>query len=439
MESESRHQSKTSLRYGGGAFDARTVLIRIFCFLQRKKAVILRSDPRRCGEILAASATKGTFIEHLFAIPAWHPIYSIESTDGPLWEQLSQDFKKLMGVIGWRERLTPLTRQHAGSLTGLVDAEAISRLVARILFELLFCKAISSDDETLFYQASLEWRKEIALKGKANVLVKSAFWNRLAELVADSPFKDGLDSYKADPACWLSLFAQPFLISPQINVSDIFVTVFHYLRANPASMEAAMGWAAQDDKARLGGVVLESIRLRHPFPILEREVADTQFFIVLDRFEQDQRFDPERWLQAPSENPYYSIPFAAGPRMCVGKPIAMELLVELLKVFLLDFSPEQIQPQRGHLYSGRDNDLRRYKGEFRYQAGVFLRGLWRSLILGQRGARTAPSTPPASGCPWKKMTERFQREQALTSPQATPETHGAPDSRCERRYSSPDG
>jgi hypothetical protein len=386
--------------------------MRAFGVMQRKKVVILNSDPRRCGEILASSDTKGTFLERIFATPAWHPVYSIESMDGERWEQLSHDFKKLMAALHWRERLAPLAHRHAAAFEGIVDSEAICRLTVRILFELLFDQPMSSADETLFYQASLEWRKEIALKGKADEAVKAAFWSRLTAHVAASQFKEGLESYKADPSCWLSLFAQPFLISPQINISDIFVAVFHYLRLEPGNMDKARCWAAQDDRARLGGILLESIRLRHPFPILEREVGDTHFFILMDQFQQDQNFRPERWLAPAEENPYHAIPFAAGPRMCVGKPIAMELMVELLKAFVA-LPDEQVQPQRGHLYSGRDNDGRAVKGEGVYQARAFSQGLWRSFVLGLRKKKPLPAQcvhghKPTAAISKERASQAFQ-------------------------------
>lgn len=404
---------KTSMRYGGGhGFDARSFMIRIFGFLQRKKIVILDSDPKLCGEILAASDTKGTFLETLIATPAWHPIYSVESMDGARWEQLSQDFSKLMGQIGWRRRLEPLTQRYALELvesvrhTGRkVDSEQISKLVLRVLFELLFEQRIPLQDEEVFYQASIEWRKEIAVKGKADSKVKAEFWTRLTAWVERSRFKEGLESYRRDPSCWLSIFAQPFFISPQINISDIFVSVFYFLRLDPELFKSARNWARIEDKARLNGVILESIRLRHPFPILERELkkdlqfhgelhkAGTQFFILMDQFKQDKKFNPERWLLSPAENPYFSIPFAAGPRMCIGKPIAMELQVEMLKIFLSQLDEAQIQPQIGHRYSGRNNDRTGSVAESLYQVRVFARALWRSLWIGRAQAKQE--------CPWK--------------------------------------
>lgn len=391
-----------SLRYGGGTFDLRDSLIRSFAALQGKKVEILKSNPKLVGLILAASDTKGTFLEQLFATPAWHPIYSIESMDGKRWEQLASDFKKVMARLEWRDRLIPLAKSNLARLresyrkdpTFKVDAEAIARTVVRTLYELLFSHPMNAEDESLFFWASVEWRKEIALKGKANEKVKNKFWKRLTQLVANSPFREGLVSYGEDPAAWLSVFAQPFLISPQINIGDIFVTVFDYLGKDPTLLAQVKAWADAGDRARLDGVILESIRLRHPFPILERELkknfhgeghsfpAGTQVFMMMDQFEQDPEFNPERWLSSAAENPYHAIPFAAGPRMCIGKPIALELMAELLTAFVSDFPIERIQPSYGHLYSGRNNDGKTTLSETRYQIQVFTRGFLESFRMG---------------------------------------------------------
>ena len=413
--------NQTSLRYGGGIFDARSNFIRLCGLLQKKKVVILSSNPGLCGEILAASDTKGTFLEHIFATSAWHPIYSIESMDGMIWEKLAQAYRKVIGQIQWRERLSSITQKNVLTLKEklkvdpqlMVDSESLTRLVSKIMFELLFETPISAADETLFYQASIEWRKEIAIKGKGSSEIKNAFWARLTQVIEVSKFKDDLKFYSADPAIWVSVFAQPFLISPQINISDIMVAVFQLLRADPKRLKKARRWATFSDKNRLSRIILESIRLRHPFPILERELkqdrviqgklfkSGTQFFILYDQFQQDQTFDPERWLQASSDNPYASMPFAAGPRMCIGKPIAMELLVDLLRAFLTEFPDEKVQPQHGHLYSGRDNDGKQSLTEIAYQTQVFGRGLWKSFLIGH--ARKTIG----QGCPFKMAREKL--------------------------------
>ncbi|MBK9072054.1 MAG: cytochrome P450 [Myxococcales bacterium] len=403
------HNVLGALRYGNGPVDIRSWLMRAVGALQRKPTVILDADPQLCGRVLAASDTKGTMLETLIATPAWHPIYSIESVDGELWQQLSNDFKLLMKDLHWHQRLAPIARRELSALAnhtgtrvdGVVDAEAISRVVLRVLYELLFDAPIAEADETLFYRASIQWRKEIAVKGVADEAIKQQFWSRLGDIVHTSRFSQGMSTYAHEPSRWLSLFAQPFLISPQINISDIFVSVFHFLRADEALRAQVTCWAtsyreghieeptagASNARGLLEGVLLEAIRLRHPFPVLERELqadlvtatktyrAGTHFFILLDKFKQDQTFDPRRWLLPHAENPYAALPFAAGPRMCVGKPIATELLVEMLASLLTEFPFDAIAPTQGHMFSGRDNDNTETLTESLYQVRVFGRVL----------------------------------------------------------------
>ncbi len=398
-----------SIRYGGGRFDFRTLYIQICCRLQKKKAMIYKSNPADCAKILNTSSVKGTFLEQIFATPAWHPIFSIESTDGDTWKNLIRKFKFISQEIKWQEKISPLTKKHLEEVIKKnrtnckfkVDSETISRLCLKILYEVIFETPIQTDDEDVFYQASIEWRKELAIKGQGSTSVKLDFWNRLGKIVKESKFSDHFEN-KKDRDTLLSTFAQPFLISPQINVSDIFVAVFYFLRSDPEIFSQALHSAQNGKKSYLNGIILESIRLRHPFPVLEREDPKDphiQYFIFLDQFQQDKIFDPNRWTQNSSQNPYHSLPFGTGPRMCAGKPIAMELLTELLQAILIHFPEEQIRPDLGHLYSGRNNDRGQSWTETLYQMRMFSKGLRESYRLGKNNNRTAKK----SGCPFRSL------------------------------------
>jgi hypothetical protein len=409
--------SSSSFRYGGGKFDIRSNFIRFCGWLQNKKVVFLDSDPQACAQVLASSDVKGSFVEAMLATPAWSPIYSIESVDGELWDQLAHDCRKVMGLLDWRGRLTPLIERHGKLLAFevkaktaldsgfILNAELVSRFTARVMFELLFESPLLEEDETLFYKASIEWRKEIGVKGKGDDTVKQAFWKRLTEVVASSKYSFGLQTYSDDPGRWLSVFAQPFLISPQINVSDIMVAVFYFLRREPGLLEQVKGWARAKDSARLNAVVMESIRLQHPFPILERELqhdlkvgekhlsAGTQVFLLFDKFKQDQKFDPDRWLNH-ADNIYHALPYGAGKRMCIGKPIATALLADLLGILLTEIPDAQVQPQKGHSYSGRNNDNSSSSWqETGYQLKTFIHALWNSFKWGRRSRSSTGKCP----------------------------------------------
>lgn len=391
---------KMGLRYPGGKFDLRRLFIKFCAFLQKKTVLILDSDPQSCARVLASSDRKGTFVEHLFAIPAWRPIYSVESEDGKKWEQLSQQCAQVLANLPWKERLQPaldknilcLVRRSEKDPDFILDSEILSRLTLQTLFEVLFQESLSQQDEDLFFRASIEWRKEIAVKGKAKSEIKEAFSRRFLEILQASEYKLGFEKNSSDQIIFLSVFAQPFILSPQINISDILVAVWDFIRKGGLHDRAYL--EAQKDSSYLNGLIMESIRLRHPFPVLERELtrdlqikgvpykSGTQVLILFDEFKQDQDFKPERW-EKKSDNPYFGMPFGSGKRMCLGSALATALLQGILKSLLLSFPQTKVQPDRGHQYSGRHNDSSRSFAESFYQIKVFFSVLWRSRQIGK--------------------------------------------------------
>jgi hypothetical protein len=409
------------IRYGEGPFELRTAFIKLCGWLQGKEVVILDRDPSECARALASSETKGSFIESIFAIPAWRPLYSIESEDGPQWKELAASCGKVLRGLRWKEPISGLVDNSVKNLAveitndpvRCVDSEAISRLVLRSLFETLFDTPIHPDDETLFFQASIEWRKEIAIKGQGNTQIKRASARRLLEIVRSSKYQDGLLECH-DPMIWLSVFGQPFIISPQINVSDIMVAVFFFLREQPQLYQVAYEKAIQGDLKYLNAIIMESIRLQHPFPILERELtrdlqlkdrlvqAGTQIFIALDQFKQDQTFAPEAWLDESRPHPFQSLVFGAGKRMCLGKMLASHLMVEVLRALLIHVPRARIQPDQGHRYSGRNNDVSQSLSESVYQLRKFLGALWQSFKLGRLNAKLMKQGPAGNIQVWTR-------------------------------------
>lgn len=398
--------SELSVRYGGGPLDARGLFIRACAWLQRQPIAFV-DEPAAVGPVLAASVHKGRFVEERLACPAWEPVRSVESVDGPEWEALSAQFREVFKRLSWRERLPAavqrqmqrLQQQLAADPTAIVDAERVARVTAAALHEVIFDSPPTEAVEDLLYAASMEWRKEIAIKGMGAPSVKRDFvdWlhdalqhSRWADLLVDAP----------DPNRVVSVFAQPLLLSPQINVCDILVSVFSALEADPELDIRARKWASSRDTAHLQGLFLEAIRLAHPFPVLERWLprdvdiggqrlkSGTQVFLLLDALKQDRAFLPERWLAPRRENPYADIPFGAGGRMCTGKPLATLLLTELLVGLLGMLPAAQVRPGVGHRYSGRHNDGN--DDSLLHQLRTFSRVLLESAIMGVKGDGKCP-------------------------------------------------
>lgn len=296
---------------------------------------------------ILVSPKKGNGIERQFAMDAWLPIYNVESVDDELWQTLRQKVLKIIHTIkldSLRNHTRVITSELMTENEGIVTAKDITILPARIFFKTLFDKELPVDDYDLFYKSSIEWRKEVALKSKGDWATKQLFVDYISECIHSNDIHQ------------ISSFAQPFFISPMINVSDIYVSIFKHL-------DIYQNHSLTKEECK--NIVLESIRIAHPFPILERELLkdiDTRYkqgthvYIELDNFIQDATFDPDRW--ADLKNPYTFLPFGTGPRQCIGKSLAIIMLTESLHTIVnhQKFDPSIFTPEKGHTYSGRNND-----------------------------------------------------------------------------------
>lgn len=408
-----------SLRYAQDGLSARSRFMQLCGKLQGRKVAILNSNPEACARVLASSNNKGQGIEMMLACPAWDPVYSIESVDGERWEWLSKEFVKLYARLDWQNKIAHLTKKHVANFAKrcdedrefVLDAEQISRLTAHILFDLAFSRSMTDIENDVFYTASLEWRKEIAVKGKASPKAKADFWEMLGSLIENSEFANDLKANAHQRNMYLSLFAQPLIISPQINFSDIMSAVFKHLDSDNIVREKAVHAAKAGDVEHMQNICMESIRLNHPFPVLERELtrklkvvdeefeAGTQIYIMLDEFKQEQDFNPDRWIKG-AKNPYRSMPFGTGQRMCLGKQLATDMMGEMLMGILRSFPSDRIRPSDNHLYSGRDNDGKDSISTILYQLKIFSNALKQSFMIGQSNKVVAKAAAKTGKCPF---------------------------------------
>lgn len=365
--------------------------------LQGRKVAVLNSNPEACARILASSNNKGQGIESLLACPAWQPALSIESVDGDDWEWMATQFSQLYKSLDTGPQVGRLAQDYLRAFAQIedlvLDGEQISRLTSKIMFELVLARKMTQAENDLFYQASIEWRKEIAIKGKASLQIKEEFFLQLERILSDSIYAEDLAANVENKQRYVSLFAQPLFISPQINFSDIFASIFHYLSKDQGLFAKARASAMNNDLEALKNICLESIRLNHPFPVLERQLTrklkimgqeweeGTHAYILLDEFEQDPEFDPERWEKS-KVNPYRFMPFGSGQRMCLGKDLALEMLGQMLLGILQNIPIEKIRPGENHQYSGRDNDGKDTFATTLYQLKIFLGALRSSFLLG---------------------------------------------------------
>ena len=237
----------------------------------------------------------------------------------------------------------------------VIDADDVARLSLSVFIEYLFGREWEPKFETLL-AASWEWRKEIAVRGRADPGVKKA----AVELVVDDLIKNShlwdLFGEKWREPRYYSLIMQPFLVSPAINVGDIAVA----MKAHPdLALEPAM-------------------RRMHPFPIFERWVdkdvvvdgriavrADTQVIMFTSDFANSKHLWPA---------------FGTGPRACAGTSMALGVLNAIHQKML---GRPGFEPERGHKFSGRNNDGVTSRSEVWYFAKTVL-----PVVFGFGGEKT---------------------------------------------------
>ena len=131
------------------------------------------------------SSDKGTVLEELLATPAWSPILSIESVNGPLWQTLKRNFLLVQKLLPSKIELGKIaeaeTKKFLEEAEGnRMNSKDISKLTLKIFTEWIFKDTVfeypdqtfnSLSDEMIerIYHSSVEYKKEIALKGKTHL------------------------------------------------------------------------------------------------------------------------------------------------------------------------------------------------------------------------------------------------------------------------------
>ncbi|CAF0830716.1 unnamed protein product [Adineta ricciae] len=333
--------------------DGRYILLSLFGWKHGCKVKWV-TDIDVAKQVLLNSVDKGSFLEEKLFAPAWLPVLSLESVNGKAWNDLKSKF------IIFQKHLPPVENLVAAARHILstqdpnieIDAKEVVRITVACFIKWIF--NLDWDIKWNFVcEASWEWRKEIAAKGRGNIQIKHQTIEWLINLINHSEYYRLFGEQWSNPE-YYSIIMQPFILSPMINISDVAVSAYRHP----------------------GMSIQEFIHYYHPFPIMERYIekdfvkhnnngdpiilikGNTQVFIPLDTIGQCEQYRSSLWT-----------PFGIGPRKCQGSQYALPLLTELMSYYK---DNPQFMPGKNHRYSGRNNDHLSFS-ESIYQLILFIK------------------------------------------------------------------
>ena len=294
---------------------------------------------------------KGKFIEHHIATPAWYPIISLESCDNELWKEVKQNFiifiQHFNNINKEKKEPNQLSYyietniQEIITQNKVINSILISKITVKSICQYLFNYILDDFETEILYKSSVEWKKEIAMKGKGDLFMKKKAIQIMINIINNnSKIYDIFGSHWENPK-YYSVIMQPFIISPMINIPDILCNVELLLQQKKLNITDEVNYTLID----------KCIYSYHPFPILERydPITDTQYFISLDNLVNFDNFDKKTNI----------LVFGSGIRKCAGSQYAYQILQPFIKSYFDNIHYNQcinFSPIQNHVYSGRIND-----------------------------------------------------------------------------------
>ncbi len=162
-------------------YDFNYVLLYILTTAQGQKFKMVRKH-QEIKEALMLS-DKGTVLEELLATPAWRPILSVESVNHNLWHELKTNFLTFAKAVPAKSELGNIAqfelKKFLDNNDNKINSKDISKITLKIFTNWIFkdttfdhdpaMTCLSDDQLERIYQSSIEYRKEIALKGNLKI------------------------------------------------------------------------------------------------------------------------------------------------------------------------------------------------------------------------------------------------------------------------------
>jgi hypothetical protein len=306
---------------------------------------------------------KGKFIEYSVATPAWEPIISLESVDNDTWDQVKRNFLNFITCFHVDNKINLIGNYIENYINDylnsnhIIDSKLISKITVQSFCKFLFDVEINVNELDVLFQASLEWRKEISIKGKGNMDIKRNAINIILNYIKNNNKLYLIFNENWEKPEYYSVILQPFIISPMINISDIMVSAQSLLSQSLISNNEVIN----------NNLINKIIYSYHPFPILERfdPSTNTQYFIPLDQLTRFHNYS----------DLYKNVVFGSGPRRCSGQLYAYVIINKFIDMYLKN--QKKFNPILNHKYSGRNNDTFNL-GESLYMGKILLQILFSS-------------------------------------------------------------
>merc|ERR1719461_775724 len=317
-------------------------------------------DSHPHGKQIIQEKWKGRGLEFLLATPTWFPLINVESVDGPVWARLRGLTLKILQVSEFKERVPEIIERVVSRYDQdtKVTNVVLGHVNIRIIWELLFRAQPTEEIVSQLYEVIELLRGTIAQKVSqtpAGQRLKKDTINLVIETAKGvENLKDILYSaqYELEFGCAV---LQPFFVSPGINIADILVPALQKAEETPCIR------ACLEDVEMARQLVLDSIFMRHPFPILERDLTKNignfkkgSHVFMMNLNPEKQKGDvfcPARWGDSKFYRQNIWKVFGCGPRMCAGMQLALVWLPELLVALNERFGRENLVPWEGHKHS----------------------------------------------------------------------------------------
>ncbi len=288
--------------------------------------------------------TKGFFIENLIAQPAWKPIISLESVDYQEWGIVKKNFLHFTNLTNLNSKINNLgeylnffvSKYLSDNNNIIIDSQLISKITVSTFCKFLFETVPEQSELDILFNASIEWRKEIAIKGKGNMDTKLKAITIILNYIKSNHSIYMIFGDDWNKPEYYSVILQPFIISPMINISDIMANVQILLTNRLINSYEPI------TNEFINKIIFSS----HPFPVLERfdEKTLTQHFIPLDQLAKFTNYS----------DIYKNLVFGTGKRKCAGQHYAYVILKRF--IYLYFQNTNKFNPTLNHKYSGRNND-----------------------------------------------------------------------------------